>query len=132
MRVLLLVCIAVCLACGKDEKGLYKIEVEKSTLSVGEEGVIRLKFIGLGGYHWNQDYPSQVLVDDATRIETTKKRFFKDDFSVENGIGVLSISAKSNEVGRHIFKGKASFSICTEKECRFFKGVEIGAEVEVR
>ena len=112
---------------------LYRIEAPPVTLPQGGEGVASVRFVAQSGYHWNEEFPAKVEIQEAPGLEVPKKRFASADIASKQGTGVLAIPLKAASQGapRRVVRATADFSVCNQDECRIFKGVRLEVPVDV-
>lgn len=118
------------------EDGFYTIEAPRVALAPGAEGRARIRFVAREGYHWNEEFPARLDVQESEGIEVTKTRYssVSGDFQVESGVGVLEIPLKVAPDGppSRVLRVRVDFSVCNDKECRIFKGIRLEVPVDVR
>lgn len=112
----------------------YRIETGAEPLAPGAEGRVSLRFVPREGYHWNEEFPARLRIQEAQGVKPLRETFSgaDQDFHSRDGVGVLEVPVLSSEAGDGRVKALADFSICNAQECRVFKQVPVEVPVQVR
>ncbi|HOU52500.1 MAG TPA: hypothetical protein PLQ97_01025 [Myxococcota bacterium] len=113
----------------------YRIETGAAgPLVAGSEGRVSLRFVPREGYHWNEEFPARLRVQEAQGVQPLRESFSAadQDFHSEGGVGVLDVPVAASKTGDGKVKALADFSICNAQECRVFKQVPVEVPVQVR
>ncbi len=110
----------------------YTIEAAPVKASVNGKVDAVVRFKPAAGLHWNEEFPAKLKVTDPGSVKADKDLFPTGDFKVDAGAGSLAIGLTAGAAGRTTVKAAADFSMCTEKECRIFKGIPIEVSVDVQ
>ena len=132
MRLCWVFAVFVILGCSKakseDEKGYYRIEVERKETKGDGFVEVLVRFLGNRGYHWNTDFRPTARVVAKEGVILEKDEFSKKtgDF-VDNGEeGQLRFFAKPDGSSpKPSVSLRVRFSMCTTKECRVFDDVPV-------
>jgi len=112
----------------------YRIETLAEPLAAGAEGRVSLRFVPREGYHWNEEFPARLRVQEAQGVKPGRETFSSadEDFHSRDGVGVLEMPVSAPQAGEGRVKALADFSICNAQECRVFKQVPVEVSVQVR
>lgn len=133
--ILLLMGVGLLAACqGRPTGSEYRIEAPNTPLAADAEGRIALRFVPRDGYHWNEEFPARLRIQEAQGVTPLRETFSaaNQDFQSREGAGVLEIPVAPPRAGEGWMKALADFSICNAQECRIFKQVPVEVPIQVR
>lgn len=124
------VAVAAPQAGGAKPSAEYRISTAPVHLEIEKAGDAVITITASPGFHWNKDYPAQVVVDgaDPTTVKLDKREFkqLSGDFQSTETTATVKIPVVGKSVGEEKLTVNARFSVCNETMCLIKK-----ASVEV-
>ena len=110
----------------------YRVLAPAISVAVGSADHADISFQPQGDYHWNAEYPAKAKVTNPGALAVDKSEFAAADFQDRSGTGVLSVPLAGKSAGDTRLAVSADFSMCSAKNCLFFKGIPVEVPVHVQ